>query len=219
MSSKHGIGIKPRYYIKADENEKQEMTEKKRRLIEYGRENGIENYTDYFSDMVSFISIEADEKVKYTKAWMMPKRIVLGSIEAVNGNVFFKGLVDGHSSIAAMGCCKLNNNLFWICARLSAVEAEGVLPLLWEMVEGSELIFNPAAFNEKMRELLAYDSKFTSAELFVMIHVAYMYMCGRDLKEHDISDMIIYWEPYFMDRMIMEECVRWLGAGGCLVIS
>lgn len=203
--------VEPRYYIVGDMAERQEVEEKKKRLIEYGEKNRIDNYTDYFSDMVSFINIEADADVKYTKAWMKPKRIVLGSIEPLSGNIFFKGLIDGHPSIATMGYCKLNNNLFWICVRLSVVEAERVLPLLWEMIGDSGSIFNPAAFNEKMTELLAYDSKFTSVELFAMLHVAYMHMCGRNLEKNDIKNMVIYWEPHFIDRMIMEECVRWLG--------
>lgn len=204
--------VEPVYYLFDFEKEEPTSEEKRKRLIEYVKKNRINNYTDYFSNMASFISIEASEREKYTKSCLMPKRIVVGAIESANGNVFFRGLLDNHPSVVLMHHSKLNNNLFWICVCLSMVKADEVLPLLWKMIEGSERsIFNPAAFNEKMTELLSYGNKFTSSDLFVMIHIAYMHMCGRNMEEDGIRNMVIYWEPHFIDRSIMEECTTWLG--------
>ena len=47
------------------------------------KENGIDNYTEYFSDANSLIDIEADRQIKYSDTRLMPGRIVLGSIEKI----------------------------------------------------------------------------------------------------------------------------------------
>ncbi len=190
----------------------------KRKLIEYLEKINIDNYTDYFSDMNSFVNIEKDVDTKYTRKWLTPKRIVLGSIEAYNGNEFFRGLVDAHPSIAIIHYSDLNNNLFWICVRLSIEEPGKILSSLWKMIKGDEKwIFNPSKFNEKMEQLLSYGDRFRSQELFVMIHIAYMYMCenANTEVEYDIKDKVIYWEPHHMIRAKMEELVKWLGAEKC----
>lgn len=178
----------------------------------YFEENHIDNYTLYFSDMLSFIHVEAARSGKYTKKYLTPKRIILGSIEGYNGNEFFRGLLDSHPSIMMMDYNDLNNNLFWICVSLSVEPAGNILALLWKLIEGNEKLFsNVPAFNEKMEDLLSYGDEFTSQELFVMIHIAYMYMFGKNLKQCDISGMLIYWEPHYIARYRLEECVEWLG--------
>ncbi len=194
------------------ENGKRRVKEKKKQFIEWLEENHIDNYSVYFSDMSSFINIEQERNVKYTKEWLMPKRIVLGSIEPLSGNVFFRGLLDNHSDIVMMHYSELNNNLFWICVCLSMVETDKILPLLYEMIEDSgNSFYNLKAFDEKMKQLLSKGNKFTSEDLFVMIHIACMNMCGRNIEDADISNMIIYWEPHFVQRFVLEDCVKWLG--------
>lgn len=90
--------------------------------------------------------------------------------------------------------------------------------LIMENDKGDEKwIFNPSKFNEKMEQLLSYGDRFRSQELFVMIHIAYMYMCenANTEVEYDIKDKVIYWEPHHMIRAKMEELVKWLGAEKC----
>lgn len=187
--------------------------EEKKEIKRYLLKNGVKNYTDYFSDMISFIKVEGYLERKYAKRWLMPRKVILGSIEAFNGNEFFRGLLDSHPDMAVMYYSDMNNNLFWICANLAMEEASAVLTLFWKLVKGNEeAFFNVSAFNEKMEELLSRDTKFTSQELFVIFHVAYMYMCGRNLSDDDIKNMVIYWEPHHVRRVELEECVEWLGA-------
>ncbi len=181
-------------------------------FIEYLDKFALDNFSDYFSDMVSYIDIEEQESNKYSKEQLMPKRIVLGSIEPYNGNVFFEGLLDGHPNIMAMwNCYFLKDNLFWICIRLAGMDASNVLSLFWTLYETEvgEGIDDPVRFNEKMEELLSHGDCFTSQELFVALFISYMYMYGNDFN---IKDMIIYWEPHFISRVVMEEYARWLGA-------
>ena len=60
-----------------------------------------------------------------------------------------------------------------------------------------------------MMQLLSEDERYTSQEIFVMIHMAYMYMYGVNVD--DVSGMLIYWEPHNIPRESLEECVNWLG--------
>lgn len=182
-------------------------------IIRYLRENGIDNYTDYFSTMISFIEIERENDMKYTKEYLIPRRIVIGSIESCCGNIFFREMLDGHPSISMI--CEYdfwNNNLFWICLRLSIEKSCDILNLFWRIYEDEcdECMYNPRAFNQKMSFLLEQDDKFTSQELFVMFHIAYEYMYGRDI--HNMNQMVIYWEPHIFPRIYLEECVKWLGS-------
>ena len=62
-----------------------------------------------------------------------------------------------------------------------------------------------------MRQLLKIYDQFTSQELFVIIHIAFMYMNGRDVLVSDINKMIIYWEPHQVERTLEEDFVKWLG--------
>lgn len=188
--------------------------EEKQQCIVCLREKNIDNYTDYFCDISPFINVEKDNDIKYKRQSYKPKRIVLGSILGYSGNVFFRTLVDSHPFILSMDYCDLNNQLFWICVRLSMECAENILPLFWKLIgeDVERSIDDRTAFVEKMKRLLTCNSKFTSQELFVMLHVAYMYMFGRDVSEDDMRSMIIYWEPHHLDREKMEECVKWLGA-------
>jgi len=186
--------------------------EKKRQLIASLCENGISNYSDYFSYVTSFMNIEEENDTKYTKEYLRPKRIVLASIEGYSGNVFFEGLIDNHPSILTIIFTNLRNRLYWICLRLSMESTENILPLFWEIckTESVQSLDNPSAFCEKMEQLLAGGDRFTSQELFVMCHIAFIYMYGRDIGKTEIENMIIFWEPHCMERIQRENYVVWL---------
>lgn len=176
------------------------------------KEKNIDNYTDYFGDMIPFINIEKEVNNKYTTRGLMPKRIVLGSILGHNGNFFFKALLDSHPFILWIHYIDLNEQLFWICVRLSTESAENIPDLFYKLIEeNTESIVNQPAFIAKLKQLMGCRGRFTSQELFVMFHIAYMHMYGMDVTEDNIKNMVIYWEPHFLSLDKLEECVKWLG--------
>lgn len=186
------------------------------------KEMGVENYTDYFCDMRSYIDFEQKISVKYSQKQFMPKQIIIGASESCSGNIFFRELLDGHPSISMITDYSFwNNNLFWICICLSGMKSEKILPFFWAWykAENQEGIFNPSAFHEKMQQLLMCGERFTSQELFVMFHIAYEYMYGRNIA--DVQNLIIYWEPHIFPRGRVEECVRWLQSEtvGCEIVN
>lgn len=197
--------------------ENKQKKENNQMIIDYLKENGIVDYTDYFSSMISLIEIEEERNKKYTKEKLLPGRIVLGSIESCCGNIFFRGMLDGHPSITMISEYNfLNNNLFWICLRLSIEKSGDILKLFWEIYRNNcnESMYDSSAFNEKMAFLLAQDETFTSQELFVMFHLAYEYMYGRDIL--NLNHMIIYWEPHIFPRVYLDECLKWLSSDNVL---
>ncbi|MDE7204281.1 MAG: hypothetical protein K2O91_20845 [Lachnospiraceae bacterium] len=173
-------------------------------------ENGLYNYSDYYSYTNTFINIEEFRDTKIRKRELMPKRIVLGSIEDCSGNMFFKGLLDGHPEVLSMDFAGLNNNLFWFCICLSMEQSRDILSLFWKMYEekGGQSIYDVVSFNEKMNQLLDLDIQFTPQELFVMIFVSFSYMYRKNVE---IAKSVIYWEPHCLNRKISDEYVRWLG--------
>lgn len=184
-----------------------------RSIVAYLKENRIDNYSKYFSSAVPFIHIEGRRDKKYIKKELQPKRIILGSIESCCGNVFFRSLLDDHPSIMFtnynhVNDTLINDNLFLLCIRLSIVSSDNILSAFWKIYEDEDRneIENRALFDKKMRELLRGRSIFTPQELFVMFHVAYMYIKGKEILLTDIANMVIYWEPHFMDRALLEEC-------------
>ncbi len=191
-------------------------------LKEYLKENGIDNFSFYFSDYKPYIKIEEKYDVKDSGYQIKPGKIVLGSIESCSGNMFFRGLLDGHPNIIMTSYGFVNSNLFWLCVCLSTAESADILPLFWKLCGKENTgIFNPVLFNEKMEQLLSYKSGFTSQELFVMIHLAYMYMCGREISEEAMKEMVIYWEPHNVDRDIVENYAQWLGTEEtpCIILN
>lgn len=186
--------------------------DKKEQRIVYLKENHIDNYTDYFGEMIPFINIEREVNVKYAAKRLMPKRIVLGSILGHNGNYFFKALLDSHPFVLWIHYIDLNEQIFWISVRLSTERAENVPDLFCKLIEdNAESIVNQPAFIAKLKRLLESRSRVTSQELFVMFHIAYMQMFGVDVTEENIKNMIVYWEPHFLHPDKLEECVKWLG--------
>lgn len=190
-----------------------------RRVITYLKENRIDNYSDYFSFATPFMHIESMNNLKYTKMELRPKRIVLGSIESCCGNVFFRSLLDGHPSIMMTNFTLgndtlLNDNLFLLCVRLSTEKPGNIVNTFWKIykAEGRDEICDQPKFSEKMGELLSCGNAFTPQELFIAFHIAYMRMLGSDIPITDISDMVIYWEPHFMERKLVEEYVTCLNS-------
>ncbi len=195
-------------------NEEQKLKEEKRQLKKLLKEMQLDDYTEYFSYTFSFAHIQEFDFIKYTKRQLHPKKIVIGSIESHSGNAFFRGLIDNHPSIIMLNYCKLNNHLFWICICLSVKKAQEIMPTFWQMFdqeEYSKSFCNPSAFNEKMEQLLTLAEHFTSQELFVMIHIAFMYMYGINISSDNINEFIIYWEPHHVHRVDTEEFTKWLG--------
>lgn len=188
--------------------------EKLPQCMEYLKGKNICNFTEYFSDISSFVKVESNTNIKYRKNFLLPKRVILGSIELLNGNLFFRALLDSHPSIIMfMNYSELNERLFEICVCLSMENAENILPLFWKLIEkNKECITDKSAFDKKMEQLLAYGTKFTSQELFVMIHISYAHMLGRNVSDDNIRNMVIYWEPHFQNRNTVEKYREWLMA-------
>lgn len=145
------------------------------------------------------------------------KGIIIGSIEASSGNILFRNLLDNHPQILMIEYGYLNHNLFSICLRLAVEEKDAILPLFWKLFEDEEGrrdenwqedFPDKEKFNKCMRKMLAETSIVTSQKLFIMFHVAYAKMWGREIK--DIASMVIYWEPHFVPRDVCESYAQWL---------
>ncbi|WP_457848637.1 hypothetical protein, partial [Staphylococcus aureus] len=63
------ILIEPIY--RSDAKEGLAGKEEKNQRIVFLREKGLDNYTDYFSDIVSFIHMEQDNEMKYHREYLM----------------------------------------------------------------------------------------------------------------------------------------------------
>ena len=145
------------------------------------------------------------------------KGIIIGSIEASSGNILFRNLLDNHPQILMIEYGYLNHNLFSICLRLAVEEKDAILPLFWKFFEDEEGRRNEnwqedfpdkEKFNKCMRKMLAETNIVTSQKLFIMFHVAYAKMWGREIR--DIASMVIYWEPHFVPRDVCESYAQWL---------
>ncbi len=177
------------------------------------RENRLMNYTDYFSFMETFIDIEKENDDKYPDGRWKVKRIALGSIETCSGNIFFDGLLDNHPFIMTVSQRHWSVNIFWLCVWLADRTAEDIVQLLEDMRCSQYDIWGLAGdetFLEKMKENLRRDVRYTSQELFVIIHAI---LCGKSAQ--NISDMIIFWESHWRHRYVVEKCALWLGADKC----
>lgn len=186
--------------------------EEKRKAISYLQSHGVDDYTDYFSDMEAWTNIEGKTEYKYHIQSLRPKRTVLGSIAACSGNTLVRGALDGHPAIVMMDWGSLNNNLLWFCMQLSAKASADIPALflqLYNMQDDRFKIHNIDLFMNKLYQLLEMRDRFTSQELFVIFHIAFVYSYGREIA--DINQMVIYWEPHHISREQMEDCAQWLG--------
>ena len=176
------------------------------------------SYTDYFSHTEVFIMIDLfmnRDTDKYSVKQLTPKGILLGRIPGSSGNVFFRGLLDGHPDILQWGDTHLNANLFLYCIRLSSEKSENIVKVFRKLFD-EELVFEKDAdllsgreFEENMQNLLSLKEHFTSQELFVLFHIAYAgAYSGRKIT--NIHCKIIYWEPHWFPRDAFPYLARWL---------
>lgn len=194
---------------------------KEEKIREILKKKGICDYSDYFSHITPFISIERETRNKYPHKNLLVNKIVLGSINSHNGNFFFRGLLDGHPSIMLWDKYSfLNNNLFWFCVRLADRDIDEIVLMLERIhyLEDVDEEFNDERFRiflDQIGALLIQGERYTSQELFIAFHIAQMGM------KCNMAEGIIYWEPHFLQRNHLEECVQWLSADNfsCEIIN
>ncbi len=199
--------------------------DKKVKILAKIRERGICNVISYPScntmvlKELSFFQQSEQTDFKVGK-------IVIGAIAPYSGNIFIRGLLDNHPDILMLEYGPLNNNLFSICVRLASEQSENILSLLWKFydlgfwTEQGDLWeeAQKIAFIGYMGEMLLQKERFTSQELFVMIHIAHAKMWNREVK--DLSAMTIYWEPHCVSVNQCEDYAIWLNSvaeSGCIL--
>lgn len=178
-------------------------------------------YTDYFSQVRTLVEADLHRtrgKEKYALRELCPKGILLGRIQAHCGNVFFRGILDGHPNILKWGYrdhSVLNNNLFLYCIRLAGEKAEDVMPVFKKMYreefafQSKEEFSSWDKFEENANRMLSLKDSFTSQELFVIFHISFAEMlCGY--KQVDLDTKVIYWEPHMFPRDDFPFLAQWL---------
>lgn len=185
--------------------------EKKREIIRRLEERGVFNYTDYFSRPQSFFTMEKETGQKCTDRRLTPKKIILGAIGANCGNTFVKELLDNHPSVLMITDFGFfNNHLFWICMMLAGLSGKDLEESFANICRAQYplALKDEPAFKEKMRSLLEPEKRYGSTELFVIFLMAYVFMYGRDI--HDVSDLVVFWEPHLIPRDYMADLAQWL---------
>ena len=181
-------------------------------------EMGFVGHTEYFvcSRCFALIDLFLNKEIgKYTVSKLLPKGVLLGRIDECFGNIFFRGIMDGHPEVLLLDSYSdFNNNMFYYCIRLANITSDKVMSIFWEMYDvesGSrDITFsNPEIFETRARNLLGLKEKFTSQELFVLFHIAYIEMISNR-QISDISKMIIYWEPHYTHRNEFPFYALWL---------
>ena len=176
------------------------------------------SYTTYFSNAQAFVLIDAYRnrgREKYSLRPFCPKGILLGRIPVTSGNVFFRGLLDGHPNILKWDYTALEDNLFLYCIRLSNEKSEDILSVFKEMYEEEFQAWQGADFTDwnkfeaSVKRLLAHKERFTSQELFVIFFIAYTEMVRKE-EIKDIGNMVIYWEPHNFPREDFHFLAEWL---------
>ncbi len=205
--------VVPDYHNRLKEVGETNRKELKRQLVEME----FTNYTEYFVSSRCFALIDLylnQDKEKYGILDLLPKGMLLGDIPGWSGNVFFRGIMDGHSEILIIPYSDLNENLFYYCIRLAYMDSDEILSRFWEMYDeeaGSKDNYFKRVdmFEESVRRLVGLKKSFTSQELFVLFHVAYAEMLSGKRLE-DISKLVIYWEPHFVSREEFPFFALWL---------
>ncbi len=193
-----------------------------RRYTEKLHAYGIYDYTDYYSNMLQCILFAKgvhldDEKLKYTEKELCPSAILLGAAPPHSGNTLIRHSLAGHPQIVMIQeVGYFNNNLYSICIRLAEVDTENILEAFWKLYGQeagedtiSEYFSDKRRFDWKMENLLRFRDRVTSQELFVIFHLAYEFMHGREIS--DLTNIVIYWEPHQWDRELVGEWSHWLG--------
>lgn len=205
-------------YISNKVMQENKETELRQILRQRLSEMGFVGYTEYFvcNRCFALIDLYLNKDIgKYTVMELMPKGILLGRIPGYSGNVFFRGIMDGHPEVVSLDWdSDFNNNLFYYCIRLANVASDKVMPIFWEMFDaesGSMAISFVSAeiFEARAKSLLSLKESFTSQELFVLFHIAYIEMINsRPIS--DISKLVIYWEPHVVERNEFPFFALWL---------
>lgn len=202
---------------------KKTAAEKYNKYIEKLGERGIDDYTDYFSDLLKFIHLEL-EKDKYQKKELRPAGILLGAIPAYSGNVLLKQCLAGHPQIVMIEGGKYWNKgvfldmaLYSFCVRLAEEKSCNILNSFWKIYEqevGLESVScdfpNKEEFERYINNFLCQYNSFTSQELFVMFLLAYEVMYGK--KINNIGNVVLYWEPHHWERKYVREWAFWLNS-------
>lgn len=189
---------------------------RKGRLTQQLADMGFANYTEYFISNSSFAVVDNylnRDIEKYQISELTSKGIMIGRIPCASGNVFLRGIMDGHPEILCIPYSDLNENLFYYCIRLAMFKADEILTKFWEMYNeeagSKDRYFDTNKFEASARRLLRLKERFTSQELFVLFHIAYAEMLNSKMIE-DIANRIIYWEPHFVSRNDFPFFALWL---------
>lgn len=195
----------------------QAVVGRRRAYLKKFLECGIVDWSDYFSDVKKCIHLEV-EASKFSKQKLCPVGILLGAIPEFSGNILIRQCLSGHPQIIMIEDYSFfNNELYYICIRLAEENGKDILSAFWRMYqeevrdEGAFSAFSgkdTEKFNRKMTELLAEDEFFSSQELFVMFHLAYIAMYGEEVV--NLEKSIIYWEPHWWNRDYVREWAYWL---------
>lgn len=195
----------------------QETADNRKKYIERLYAYGIHDYTDYYSNVLPCIHLESQES-KYIRKELRPAKILLGAIPPHSGNALVRHSLSGYPQILMIQEFNyFNNNLYSICIHLAEDDARNILTGFWHLYgqeAGEEAVAryfpDKEKFDQKFEELLELGEHFTSQELFVMFHLAYEAMYGREIPCLDHT--VIYWEPHQWDRALVGEWSYWLGS-------
>lgn len=211
----------PEFYGNKDDPQKvKRITEQRERYLNELKKLNVTNVFEYSLSNIFVMDWEKN-KALLENPKFKAGGIVIGAINGFSGNKFFRDLLDNHPNILMLDWSSLNNNLYLFCLRLSVTRSDKIMSLFWELCneqkgapdENFESDFlRKELFDHYMEEMLEEKEYFTSQELFVMIHVAYAKMWGREIR--NISEMIIYWEPHHVPRDKCEEYAAWLYTAG-----
>ena len=209
--------VTPDYQNNENRQEKK-VAERKEMLRKKLVEVGFIGYTEYFVCSRCFALIDLylnKDTEKYGVKELLPKGILLGRIPCLSGNVFFRGVMDGHPEILCLNLYNdFHNNMFYYCIRLANIDSDKVMPLFWEMYDveassGDIVFLHPEIFEERVKSFLSLKERFTSQELFVLFSIAYIEMIdSRHIS--DVSKLVIYWEPHNVDRKEFPYYALWL---------
>ena len=206
-------------YKNGKDIQENKVAERKAILRKKLTEMGFIGHTEYFvcSRCFALIDLYLNRGAeKYTVTELLPKGILIGRIPAFSGNIFMRGIMDGHPEILSLYLyADLYNNMFYYCIRLANIDSDKVMPLFWEMFDTEsdrkDTFFfpSPEIFERRAKSLLSLKERFTSQELFVLFYIAYIEMMdNRHIS--DVSKFIIYWEPHQIDRNEFPFFALWL---------
>lgn len=177
------------------------------------------SYTDYFSRIAVFVSIDQYRtrcSNRYCGKSLIPKGMLINNSLSHCGNVFLKGIMDGHPNILLLQYNTFSNNIFSYCIRLSIEKSENILSVFQsmlkeEMNENEFLVIFPfwTQFKRRMEKWLLLREEFTSQELFVIFHAAFTEMAyGEEIE--DMSQKVIYFDPHWIWPVERFSLVKWL---------